>query len=71
MLAPSQRDYGSRYLRESERSNERPWHSAREGEVVVVCSKILHDILLWEAIGGNVMGSLNIEGLFNFGVRSY
>jgi hypothetical protein len=37
--------------------------------MVVVLSQTLKEVLFGEAIGGNVMRSLDIEGLFDFGVR--
>jgi hypothetical protein len=37
--------------------------------MIVVFSQTLKEILPWETIGGNVVRSLDIEGLFDFGVR--
>jgi len=41
--------------------------------MVIICSQTRSDmggIPYWDAIGGNIVRSLDVEGLFNFGIRS-
>jgi hypothetical protein len=38
--------------------------------MIVILSQILSEVLLWEAIGGNIVRGLDIERLFDFCVRS-
>lgn len=38
--------------------------------MVVVFLQILREVAPWDAISGNVVRGLDVEGLFNLGVRS-
>lgn len=51
-----------------QRSNKRPGHSPWEGEVVVA-GQLLLDVGNGSAVYQDIVGGLDVERLFNFGVR--
>ena len=50
-------------------ANEGPWNGAGKGEMVVCLRQPVVGILKWCSVYENIMGGLDVEGLFNFCVR--
>lgn len=65
MLPSNDTENRARERRQDQRTEERPWHSARKRNMVIGVRSNL------EAVGGDIMCRLEIERFFDFGIRGY
>ncbi len=71
MLKTNQSDQGLAYPSQKDRAEEGPRYSAGKVEVVVEGGQLLVHIPRRRAVGEDVVSGLDVERLFDLGVRGY
>lgn len=68
MLEPREGNQRLAHARQEHRPDKRPWHGAGESKMIIRGREPRVDVVGGRAVGEDVVGGLEVEGFFDFGV---